>query len=118
MLSDGNDQRILNRATEISRLEKLPIVACGNVHMHNVERKPLQDLLTAIRIRTPIMDAGSQLFKNAENHLRHLNVIKDRYPSELIEQTMVISDTDKRTPELLLFSVLVIKCRQWSNCYN
>jgi error-prone DNA polymerase len=91
LLSDGNDQRILNRATEISRLEKLPIVACGNVHMHNVERKPLQDLLTAIRIRTPIMDAGSQLFKNAENHLRHLNVIKDRYPSELIEQTMVIS---------------------------
>jgi len=92
LLQDGMDSIILQHAKSLSKRLNIPMVACGNVHMHTRQRKPLQDLLTAIRIKKSIKNAGSKLFKNAENHLRKLSVIEQIYPKELIEQTQVISD--------------------------
>jgi error-prone DNA polymerase len=33
---------------------EIPMLACGNIHMHSKEQKPLQDILTAIRLNTPV----------------------------------------------------------------
>jgi len=48
----------------------LRIVATGDVLMHARSRKPLQDVLTATRLKRPVADAGLELAGNAEQHLR------------------------------------------------
>jgi DNA polymerase III alpha subunit len=48
----------------------VPLVAAGNVHMHVRSRKPLQDVLTAVRLGQPVMECGFALQPNAEAHLR------------------------------------------------
>lgn len=92
LLRDGEDALIYQQSKLISIALKIPMVACGNVHMHCKSRKPLQDLLTAIRIKKTVKNAGRRLFKNAENHLRELAVISKIYSQGLVEQTQVISD--------------------------
>ena len=39
----------------------LPLVAAGDVHMHDARRRPLQDTLTAIRLGLPVGEAGAAL---------------------------------------------------------
>jgi error-prone DNA polymerase len=46
------------------------IVATGDVLMHARSRKPLQDVLTATRLRCPVAACGFALEPNAEAHLR------------------------------------------------
>ena len=48
----------------------LPLVAAGDVHMHVKARRPVQDVLTALRLKTTVFEAGYALFSNAERHVR------------------------------------------------
>ena len=48
----------------------LPAVAAGDVHMHVRARRPVQDVLTALRLKTTVFEAGYALFPNGERHLR------------------------------------------------
>ena len=50
--------------------QELPIVATGDVHMHVRARRPLQDVLTAVRHHCTVAEAGWRLFQNGERHLR------------------------------------------------
>ncbi|HSD36950.1 MAG TPA: PHP domain-containing protein, partial [Rhodocyclaceae bacterium] len=70
----------------------LPLVACGDVHMHAKERRPLQDTLTAIRLHTTVFDAGHALFPNAERHLRTRVRLGRLYPHALLEESVRIAD--------------------------
>ncbi len=70
----------------------LPMVACGDVHMHCRARKPLQDALTAIRLNTSIQQLGKKLQVNSERHLRSLEELKCLYPADLLQATCHISD--------------------------
>ena len=87
---DGQDlktnQRILDLAKDIS----LPMLACGDVHMHNPDRKPLLDTLTAIKLGVSIKMAGRLLQKNNEKHLRTISAIQRLYPPSLLENTLTI----------------------------
>ncbi len=87
---DGQDlktnQRILDLAKDIS----LPMLACGDVHMHNPDRKPLLDTLTAIKLGVSIKMAGRLLQKNNEKHLRTISAIQRLYPPSLLENTLNI----------------------------
>jgi error-prone DNA polymerase len=47
-----------------------PLLAINDVLMHAVERRPLQDVLTAIRLGVSLEDAGRRLEANAERHLK------------------------------------------------
>ncbi len=71
---------------------KLPIVACGSVVMHDKSRKPLHDTLTAIHENTAINHLGTKLNANAEAYLKPLSQIANRYPHHLIEETQVINN--------------------------
>ncbi len=73
---------------ELSRHSGCPLLACGNVHMHCRTRKPLQDLLTAIRLNTPVQQLGTALQINAEQHLRGLAELEQRYPTGLLRETL------------------------------
>ena len=67
------------RAEEAKRLscletlsfkEKTPLVAVGDVLYHAPQRRPLQDVVTCVREKTTIREAGYLLEANAERHLK------------------------------------------------
>ena len=69
----------------------LPLVAAGDVHMHVRARRPLQDALTALRLKTTVGDAGHALFANGERHLRSRLALARLYPPELLAETLKIA---------------------------
>ena len=66
----GDDRRRLAALTEVSRDSRLPLIAVNDVLYHAPERRPLQDILTCIRQKTTIEQAGRLLEANAERHLK------------------------------------------------
>ena len=70
----------------------LPLVAAGDVHMHSKARRPVQDVLTALRLKTTVFDAGYALFPNGERHLRTRLRLSRLYPPELLAETLKIAD--------------------------
>ncbi|MFO1192113.1 MAG: error-prone DNA polymerase [Rhodoferax sp.] len=69
----------------------VPLVAAGNVHMHVRSRKPLQDVLTAVRLGQPVMDCGFALQPNAEAHLRSRLRLAGVYPPALLQATLTVA---------------------------
>ena len=66
----GNDARRLAHLASLAETERVPLVATGDVRQHVPERRRLHDLLTCIRGRHTIDDAGWRLEANAERHLK------------------------------------------------
>ncbi len=64
---------------DLSRAAGVPMVAANAVHYHIPERRHLQDILTCIREKCTIHDAGTVLFANAERYLRPRDEIARRY---------------------------------------
>lgn len=89
---DGQSIRCYEQAFELSRLFKLPLVATGDVHMHTPDRKELQDVISAIRMRQSIRLAGRLLFANREKYLRPLPVLDQLYPGGLLQASVRIAD--------------------------
>lgn len=67
---NGNDDKLLHRLAQLSALLGIPMVATNDVHYHGPERRELQDILTCIREKCTIYDAGFRLHQNAERHLK------------------------------------------------
>ncbi|MFN3544856.1 MAG: error-prone DNA polymerase [Thiobacillus sp.] len=86
-----DDAERLAAATELAESAGLPLAAAGDVHMHVPERRPMQDVLTAIRLGVPVADAGDALFPNGERHLRSFSDIAQLYPQALLDETLVIA---------------------------
>ncbi|HLS80019.1 MAG TPA: error-prone DNA polymerase, partial [Steroidobacter sp.] len=51
----------------------------------------LQDVLTAIRCKCTVAQAGSRLFPNAERHLRRHEDLQALYPPDLLQETLRIA---------------------------
>ncbi|RZO84461.1 MAG: DNA polymerase III subunit alpha [Oceanococcus sp.] len=88
----GKDQSHLAHCTRIGRDYALPLVACGDVHMHVRERRIVQDTLCAIRHQCTLQEAGLRLFPNGERHLREPRALSPLYPSELLSETLRVAD--------------------------
>jgi error-prone DNA polymerase len=88
---DDDYQRFRRHHATAQRLG-LPLVAHGDVLMHVPERKPLLDVLTAIRLNTPVQELGRQAQKNAERCLRPLEKLQRLYPPELLAETLKIAE--------------------------
>jgi error-prone DNA polymerase len=69
----------------------LPLVAAGDVVMHVRSRKVLHDVLTAVRLGTPVAQCGFGLQPNAEAHLRPRLRLAALYPPELLAHTTVVA---------------------------
>ncbi|MDH3532200.1 MAG: error-prone DNA polymerase [Gammaproteobacteria bacterium] len=93
LLADGLQRKQLAALYEIGRRLKLPLVACGDVHMHRRSRRILQDTLAAIREGITVDKAGFVLHPNGERHLRSLEVLQHVYPAELLAETVRIAET-------------------------
>lgn len=92
LLADGRQRKQLTRLYQEGRRLKLPLVACGDVHMHSRSRRILQDTLTAVRHGVTVDNAGFVLYPNGERHLRTLEVLRHVYPPELLTETLRIAE--------------------------
>lgn len=81
----------LHRLREAGALTAVPLVAVGDVHMHVRSRKPLQDVLTAVRVGRPLAACGFALTPNAEQHLRTRVRLAQSFPPELLAETLHIA---------------------------
>ncbi|WP_185984279.1 error-prone DNA polymerase [Aureimonas mangrovi] len=70
---DGLDARRLSLAARIAGEEGAPLMATNDVFCHVEGRRPMQDVLTAIREHVPLDEAGFLLSRNAERHLKPLD---------------------------------------------
>ncbi|EWS60274.1 Error-prone DNA polymerase [Methylibium sp. T29-B] len=70
LLRWADDESFVERLLDASAASGLPLAAAGDVLMHVRSRKPLQDTLTAIRLKRRVADCGYALMRNAEQHLR------------------------------------------------
>ena len=87
----GVDALAAYRLRQLSQLTGVPLVAVGNVHMHARSRKPLHDVLTAVRVGRAVQDCGQALLSNAERHLRTRTRIAALYPAALLAATVQIA---------------------------
>ena len=88
----GGEQEEFERWLLLSRQKNIPLVACGEALMHEKNRKPLQDIVSAIRENKTLYEMGTQLHLNGEAYLKSLNQLQKFYPESLLEQTCVIAD--------------------------
>ncbi|MDP2824573.1 MAG: error-prone DNA polymerase [Sulfuritalea sp.] len=86
-----DDPERLARLRELAAATHLPLVATGDVHMHARSRRPLQDVLAALRLNTTVAAAGEALFANGERHLRARLALARLYPPELLAETLKIA---------------------------
>jgi error-prone DNA polymerase len=92
LLTGGFDARRLQLLEALGKTLELPRVAAGDVHMHRRSRRALQDVLTAIRLNTPLQAAGYAVFPNGERCLRPLQRLRELYPARLLAQTLEIAE--------------------------
>jgi error-prone DNA polymerase len=88
-LHRGADDEARREALEaIGSALGLTCVAAGDVHMHARERKKLQDVMTAIRLRCPLAEVGRRLHPNGERYLRPIGRISGIHPARLLATTL------------------------------
>ena len=90
----GDDRARLARLDALGREAGAPIVAVQDVLYHTPERRPLQDVLTCIREKVTIEEAGLRLELNAERHPKSLAEIKRLFKGfePALERTLEIAD--------------------------
>ena len=66
----GDDIERIDRLDALARKNGLTLLATNDVHYHAPERRPLQDVMTAIANKTTVAEAGHLLHANAERYLK------------------------------------------------
>lgn len=72
----GDDAKKLYRLSELSEQLHIPLVATNDVHYHHTTRRQLQDVLTCIREKCTIHNAGFRLHPNAERYLKPIDEMR------------------------------------------
>lgn len=88
---DRDDDLALKQLLHLAEQTGLPAVATGDVHMDVRRRRPLQDVLTALRHNVPVAEAGLLLFQNGERHLRQRQTLANIYPVSLLAESVRIA---------------------------
>ncbi|MBE0473255.1 error-prone DNA polymerase [Rhodoferax sp.] len=86
-----DDEIWLYNLRQLSDATAIALVAVGDVHMHVRSRKPLQDVLTAIRVGKPLTACGLDLQTNAERHLRSRLRLARIFPATLLFETLKLA---------------------------
>lgn len=90
----GNDDKLIFRTSRLSRFYGIPLMATGDVHYHSPSRRELQDVLTCVRERCTIQEAGFRLHQNAERYMKEvaeMEMLFRKYP-DAIKNTMAIAE--------------------------
>ena len=87
----GNDRARFEQLKSLALHHGLPLVAVGDVHCHVPARQQLADVLTAIRLRTPLSGVGFALASNAERYLRPRDYLASLFSAPLLEETVQLA---------------------------
>ncbi|MEO2015530.1 MAG: error-prone DNA polymerase [Fuerstiella sp.] len=89
-----NDSAKLHRWLEICDRLNVPLAVANDVHYHVTQRRPLHDVVTAIRCNATLQSLGHELHPNGERFLKPtsdlLRLFEDR--AELLQRTVEIAD--------------------------
>ncbi len=66
----GDDNKYLFCIKELSLQLNIPVVATNDVHYHEASRRQLQDIVTCVRKKCTIYNAGFLLHPNAERYIK------------------------------------------------
>ncbi|KPL67756.1 DNA polymerase [Erythrobacter sp. SG61-1L] len=101
----GDDVAQIERLDGLARENGLGLLATNDVHYHVPERRPLQDVMTAIRHKTTVAQAGYLLHANAERHLKgpaEMVKLFERWP-HAIEAARQVADACRFSLEELRY---------------
>ena len=90
----GDDAKYLFRIQQLAAQLDIPMVATNDVHYHHPGRRELQDVVTCVREKCTIYNAGFRLHPNAERYLKPVDEMQRlfrKYP-DAIAQTRAIAD--------------------------
>ena len=88
----GDEPRRLGLLKELGERAAAPLVAVNDVHYHAPERRPLADVLTCVREKCTIAEAGLRLTVNAERHLKppeEMARLFARFPDAIARTTAI-----------------------------
>jgi len=88
----GDDAQRLAALAALARACATPLVATNDIRLHDPARKPLLDVLTAIRLGRPVASLGRRLLANAERH--------PKPPAEMARLFAAHPDALRRTIEI------------------
>jgi error-prone DNA polymerase len=91
---DGHDIKQLHRIYQLGKAFQVPMVATNDVHYHHPMRRELQDIVTCVREKCTIHNAGFRLHANAERYLKpeqEMLRLFRQYP-DAIKQTHQIAE--------------------------
>jgi len=88
----SGEQEAFERWLLLSKKHNIPLVACGQALMHEKNRKPLQDVVSAIRENKTLENMGTSLQSNGEAYLKSYEQLAKLYPQALLDETCVIAD--------------------------
>lgn len=89
---DGDDSERIGQLLALGRQHDLKAVACGDVHYHAPDRRPLQDVLTALRLKTTVDRCGAALLPNGQRYLRRREEIAALYDPAWIAESVAIAE--------------------------
>ena len=101
LLNELDDDLWFMTLDQVGTATGVPLVAAGDVHMHKRSRKPLQDVVTAIREGKPVADCCFALQGNAERHLRSRIRLSNLYPDDLLANTLTVMDRCRFDPDAI-----------------
>ncbi len=101
----GDDRARIAALSALATRCATPLVATGDVLYHTPHRRPLQDVLSCVREKTTIQEAGLKLEANAERHLkRPLEMARlFRGHEEALARTLEIADACSFSLEQLVY---------------
>ncbi|MFM8768711.1 MAG: PHP domain-containing protein, partial [Rubrivivax sp.] len=91
LLLGPHDALLQDVVEQAAQATGLAIVAAGGVLMHARSRKPLQDVLTATRLKCTVAECGFALQPNAEAHLRARARLSALYRPEWLAATVALA---------------------------
>jgi error-prone DNA polymerase len=87
-----HDRRRLHQMQQLALAADVPLIAANDVHYHVPQRRPLHDVLTAVRHGCTVAELGNHRFPNGERHLKS--------PAEMLELFADCPDAVTRTAEV------------------
>ena len=89
----GDDSKYLYCLAALSSQLQIPLAATNDVHYHEAARRQLQDILTCIREKCTIHNAGYRLHPNAERYLKtndEMLRLFRQYPEAIIHTQEIV----------------------------
>jgi error-prone DNA polymerase len=101
MLNELDDDLWFVTLMQASEQTGVPLVAAGDVHMHARARKPLHDVLTAVREGKTVAECGFALQSNAQRHLRQRVRLAELYLPGMLANTLVVAERCRFDPAVI-----------------